>query len=427
MFKRSSPPKWLVVILPWSIWFLAILFFIHQYFLRLSISGLSPKLISLFHLNMVQLSDISNAFFYTFIVMQLLGGFLIDRFGARMMLTFGSLCLAAGCFIFANSPDLHQLEFSRSLMGVGAPIGIIASVKLIDSWFKKEYFQILTGITIAVGSIGAFLGEGLLSVWIQNVNWRHLVILAGFAALILALLIFLIVRNFPKSSAIEMQKKEKVALILSNVIHQSGKKEIWLIILSFSLLQVPMYSFFSLWAIHFIMVRFSESAEHASLISASFFIFYAIGVTFFSLFFNKIKYKISCMVMATVLVMIVYVFIIYYTQMSESLLMVLIAVLGILLGVAAFSYSFLKELSDDNSIATMTALMIVMSIVLATFQNNMIALLIDHKHSVIATILNLAGYSLHVYERGLGIILFDLLLAIVLLSLLGRHRKKSKL
>ncbi len=415
--------KWLILVFPWVIWFISILYYLHQYFLRLSFTSLSDKFTELFHLNMISLSNLNNAFFYTFIGTQLLGGFLIDRFGVRIMLTLGALFMGAGCFAFVHSVDVRELELSRTLMGLGAPIAFLGSIKLIDDWFDKKYFQLLVGVTITIGSIGAFLGEGVLSLWLQEKDWHNLFFSSGVVAIILALLTFLIIRDYPKEKVHEMREKEKISLILSNVFNQLKTKDTWLIILFFSLLQVPLLSFYSFWAIHFFKVRFSESVEHASLISSLFFLFYSLGVIFFSYLYSKVKHKVLILFLATFLATIFYTSIIYFSNLSELMIIVLVAVTGIFLGATVFCYSFLRDLCHQNSVGTMNSIMSAFSIVISILTNNLIGWFIDNNLSLLETILNFAGYPYHVYSRGLGIIIIQLCLAMLLILLYGKRKR----
>jgi len=56
------------LILPWIIWGIASVFYAHQYFLRISVSGLEPELVKYFHINAVAIGYIAAAFFVGYLV-----------------------------------------------------------------------------------------------------------------------------------------------------------------------------------------------------------------------------------------------------------------------------------------------------------------------------------------------------------------------
>jgi len=76
MDKLKERKVWLLV-LPWIVWFLAALFYSHQYFLRVSISSLAPHLVKNFHINAITLANVAATFYYAFMVMQLISGALL--------------------------------------------------------------------------------------------------------------------------------------------------------------------------------------------------------------------------------------------------------------------------------------------------------------------------------------------------------------
>jgi fucose permease len=75
--------------------------YFYQYFLRISYSVLAPHLSAYFHLDPTQVSNIAAVFFYTFITIQIVEGFLVDKFGANIMLVISAILTAISCLLIA--------------------------------------------------------------------------------------------------------------------------------------------------------------------------------------------------------------------------------------------------------------------------------------------------------------------------------------
>src|SRR5690606_30226727 len=84
----------------WIIWSLAVFFYFYEYFLRVSPSIMVTELMKDFHINAEKVGIISAFYFYIYALMQLPVGLLMDRYGSRKLLTFGSLACGLGGILF---------------------------------------------------------------------------------------------------------------------------------------------------------------------------------------------------------------------------------------------------------------------------------------------------------------------------------------
>ncbi len=69
-------------------------------FYRLSNAVIAPDLVRTFHLNAESLGVLGGAFFYSFALMQIPMGVLLDRIGPRYVMTIFGLTGALGAFVF---------------------------------------------------------------------------------------------------------------------------------------------------------------------------------------------------------------------------------------------------------------------------------------------------------------------------------------
>jgi len=93
------------------------------------------------------------------IVLLLIGGMLVDRYGtARMMFWTGMVCLA-GAMLTALSPDFTGMAAGRLLFGIGAETFNIATLTAVVKYFSGRNLAFAVSASIAVGRAGAFSAD----------------------------------------------------------------------------------------------------------------------------------------------------------------------------------------------------------------------------------------------------------------------------
>jgi MFS family permease len=93
------------------------------------------------------------------IVLILVGGVLVDRFGAaRMTLWTAAICLA-GAALTAFSPSFTGMAAGRLLFGIGAETFGIATLAAIADYFGGRSLAFAMGLALAIGRLGSFSAD----------------------------------------------------------------------------------------------------------------------------------------------------------------------------------------------------------------------------------------------------------------------------
>ena len=93
------------------------------------------------------------------IVLLLIGGMLVDKFGAaRMMFLTAVICLA-GTALTAFSMDYWNMAAGRLLFGIGAETFNIATLTAIVKYFTGRNLAFAMGASIAIGRAGAYSAD----------------------------------------------------------------------------------------------------------------------------------------------------------------------------------------------------------------------------------------------------------------------------
>lgn len=120
------------------------------------------------------------------IVLVLLGGILVDRFGsARMLVWTAAICLA-GALLTAYSPAFDGMAVGRLLFGVGGETFGIAIMAAIVKYFTGRSLAFAMGLTLAIARSGSYSAD-MSPTWFSGAyagGWQPPLMIAAAAAVI---------------------------------------------------------------------------------------------------------------------------------------------------------------------------------------------------------------------------------------------------
>jgi MFS family permease len=103
--------------------------------------------------------------------MVLIGGVIVDRFGARVAtLMFGAICVL-GAIVTALSPSFYVMAFGRLLFGVGAESMIVAITVAIGQWFVGRQLGFAFGVNLSIARLGSY-GADMSTSWFKSLYDR---------------------------------------------------------------------------------------------------------------------------------------------------------------------------------------------------------------------------------------------------------------
>jgi sugar phosphate permease len=137
------------------------------------------------------------AYFYPYAVMQLPAGLLSDSWGPRNTITLFFVVAFIGSVILGVAPSVFLAILGRTLVGLGVAMLFVPTMKVLAEWFRMREFAFMTGMLMALGGLGSLFAAtplALLSSWI---GWRLSFIAVGVFTLVLAVLVWIFVRDRP--------------------------------------------------------------------------------------------------------------------------------------------------------------------------------------------------------------------------------------
>jgi MFS family permease len=190
----------------------ALLFFLSNFY-RMSGAVISPQLTREMQLSPDQLGILAAAFFYAFALIQIPIGLLLDKIGARIIMPAFSLIGSAGAIVFAGSTGVNGLIAGRVLLGIGMASNLMGPLKLFTEWFRPNYFATVSGLLLAVGTLGNMWATSPLVLMVNSIGWRASFSVMGVITAMLAMCFFLVVRDRPDHirAAPELEKRKRGA------------------------------------------------------------------------------------------------------------------------------------------------------------------------------------------------------------------------
>lgn len=148
---------------------------------------MAPPLARDFHLAPDELGVFSGAFHFAFGTMQLFMGIGIDLYGVRRTILAAFPLAIAGAVVSALAPGYLPLTLAQVLIGLGCAPAFLVCTVFIARHFPAQRFAAISGMALAVGTLGMLFTGTPLAWVVQQWSWR-----AGFWVLaVLAVLAWL--------------------------------------------------------------------------------------------------------------------------------------------------------------------------------------------------------------------------------------------
>ena len=124
-------------------------------------------------------------------------GFLVDRYGARVVMFIGAVITALGFFALARIHSLLAFYVAIGIIALGMSLGtMVAIIPVVGNWFDRRRSRAMT-FFFAGGGLGGVLVPPL--VWaIATYGWRDVVDWIGLGTLLIGIPVSLVMRHRPE-------------------------------------------------------------------------------------------------------------------------------------------------------------------------------------------------------------------------------------
>jgi MFS family permease len=157
---------------------LCVMYFI-TYVDRVNIATAGSEIKRELALSNTQLGFVFSAFAYPYLLFQVFGGWIGDRFGPRWTLFTCGLIWAAATILTGFAGSLTLLVLVRVMLGVGEGATFPCATRAMQSWTPPEKRGFAQGITHAFSRFGNALTPPIVAWLIALVTWRGSFVVLG--------------------------------------------------------------------------------------------------------------------------------------------------------------------------------------------------------------------------------------------------------
>jgi len=166
-----------------------------SFFDRINLSVSQDALHDSFGLSLIAFGYLASAFSWTYAIMQMPAGILLDRFGVRRVGRVSTLLWSISSFAAAISPGLGVFFAARFLLGVAEAPTFPGNAKAIGHWFPQQERSLAISITDAAAKFSSAIGVPFLGLLLLHFGWRFTFATTGFLSLLYFALFYLLYRN----------------------------------------------------------------------------------------------------------------------------------------------------------------------------------------------------------------------------------------
>ena len=166
-----------------------------NYMDRASLSIAAPGMIHELGLTRTQIGLLGSVFAWTYAVMQLPAGWVIDRFGAKRAYALGMIWWSVATWLTGVVGSMSGLLVMRALLAVGEAPCWPTSAKITAAWFPAQERGFATGVWDSSSKWGPALAPAMLVALMIAFGWRSLFHVTGAFGIAFALLFLMLYRN----------------------------------------------------------------------------------------------------------------------------------------------------------------------------------------------------------------------------------------
>jgi len=260
-----------------------------EYIDRVNLSVAAPLIKREFGLSNTRLGIALSAFGYCYAALQIIGGYLGDRFGPRRMLAVSGLLWGLGTLLTGFTGGLTSLILARLLVGTGEGGTIPVATRAMSNWVPAQRRGVAQGLTHSSSRAAAALTPPLVVFIIPLVGWRGAFIVLGLLSLFWTAIWFAYFRDDPKvHRGVTPAELTALPTYADSARSDSGERKAvpWLALLA-KILPVTLVFFAHAWALWmylswlptFFVEHFHLSLKHSAFYTTAVFLAAVIGNT----------------------------------------------------------------------------------------------------------------------------------------------------
>ena len=352
--------------LAWVIWGLGVTYVVYKFQTQSSYAVLNASIAESLSLTLSQVGALGAVYAITYAVMTIPAGGLLDRYGARMILSAGVATVAAGALIFGLTDNATVIVIGQALMGIGGAFGYPGLAYLTRYWFDIKHFGLVFGIAQTVAAAANTLGQAAVGYLILVLTWQDIMLLEAFIGLLLLIAFVMLVRE-PDNGRGEPVKQGTHPSFWGGLFRDlkvlSVQPLFWQVTLISGLTFGMMLGVGIIWGIKLLIFKGFDPTS-ASNINATIWMGFGTGALLVHIISDYIRsFKITCVIFLLCDVIALLLFTLM-SELSASMAYILFLSIGFFAGVSPMGYTMTTRFCEKAMAGTAFGLLTCVSFVI---------------------------------------------------------------
>lgn len=336
--NHSNFKAWIAVVM-------GSMFYGYQFILRVSPNVMTDELMLTFGVDATLLAVIVSTYYYGYSGMQVPLGVLMDRIGARKLISGAAILCALATIIFAHTTNMYLAMLMRFFIGVGSACGYLGTLKLGSQWLPREKMPYVVGTAMMLGTAGACLGTKPLEYLLNHIGWQESLYLLSVLGVMIAGAILALVGNNPQNET----KVPEDHHLLQDLFHIIRKPQAWLIAVFAMLMYVPLTVMGDLWGVSFLESKFNIEESQSTIAMISMFLGVGIGAQAFAWLTDYLNSRKKPMIIGAAVTVACYIAILYMPNLSFEAICALYFLAGFFFNGQCISFSCICEIMPAHA------------------------------------------------------------------------------
>ncbi len=166
-----------------------------NFFDRVNVSVAFNALHASWGITAVTFGYLASAYNWTYAVLQMPVGVMLDRWGVRRVGRVAALLWSVASFASGLATGIYSFFAARLLLGVGEAPTFPANAKAVGYWFPENERSFATSLNDAAAKFASAIGVPILGIFVISLGWRWSFLFTGFLSFLYFLLFWGVYRN----------------------------------------------------------------------------------------------------------------------------------------------------------------------------------------------------------------------------------------
>ena len=229
----------------WFIWLVATVFVVYQLILQTSYAAIDAPLTGELSMSGAQSSLLASSFLFTYALVQLPAGLILDRHNLKLVLSIAALVCAMSTLSFGLLDTYWMLVVSRALMGVSAGFAFPGAGVVARRWIKPTQFALAMGLIDLLFCGGAIIGNTGVGLLLKTNSWETVMQWLGYLGFGIAILAVLFIRSTP--SGLDPPAMSADISLGQSFMELIRTRQVWLGMIFYGGFCANIFGFYGLW------------------------------------------------------------------------------------------------------------------------------------------------------------------------------------